>query len=147
MKIFECKVCGHIEFDRVTGKCLVCRSPASAFKENADAIKQPDDPANLNESEKKHTPSIVIVKECGLLPDSGCTDVHVKVGEIPHPMTAEHYIRSIDLYLDRVFLSRVWLSPGKMHAAAGWHLNAQTGTITTVESCTLHGNWMREASL
>ncbi len=147
MKIFECKVCGHIEFDKAPEKCMVCRSPASAFSENAAAIKQPADATALNDSEKKHVPVIVVVKNCGLLPDSGCTDVHVKVGETPHVMTKEHYIRYIDLYLDHVFLSRTWLSPEKCHAAAGWHLNAQSGLITAVENCNVHGNWISEASI
>jgi len=37
----------------------------------------------------------VVVKECGLLPGTGCTDVHVRVGEIEHVMTDKHYIRFI----------------------------------------------------
>lgn len=145
--IFECQTCGHVEFDKAPALCLVCRSKTEAFRENAAAIKQPADPSSLNESEKKHVPVIVVVKECGLLPDSGCTDVHVKVGGIPHVMTAEHHIRCIDLYLDHVFLSRVWLSPEKMHAAAGWHLNAGSGLLTAVENCNIHGNWMSETAI
>ncbi len=147
MKCFECQTCGHLEFERISGQCLVCRSPASAFQENQAAIKKPSDPSALNDSEKKHVPVIVVVKECGLLPGGGCTDVHVKVGEVPHVMTAEHYIRCIDLYIDREFISRVWLSPGKCNAAAGWHLRVKAGLITAVENCNIHGNWMSETEI
>ena len=66
MKIFECKVCGHIEFNEAPEKCLVCGAKKEAFIEKPDAIKQPADPDNLSEGDKKHIPVIVINKECGL---------------------------------------------------------------------------------
>jgi superoxide reductase len=147
MKTFECSSCGHIEFDEAPEMCLVCQSKQDAFKENAEAIKQPADPANLSEGDKKHIPQIVVVKECGLIPDGTCTDVHVRVGEIEHVMQAEHYIRCIDYYLDHTFISRVWLSPETCHPAAGLHVNAKSGTITAVENCNVHGNWMAEAQI
>lgn len=147
MKVFECKVCGHIEFNKAPEKCLVCRSLKEAFAENADAIKKPADPANLTDGDKKHIPQIAIVKECGLIPGGSCTDVHVKVGEIEHVMQEKHYIRTIDFYLNHTFISRVWLSPGACHPAAALHLNATSGTITAVENCNVHGTWMSEVAI
>lgn len=147
MKMFECVVCGHIEFDEISGRCLVCASNEESFVENPDAIKKPENPDNLSEGDKKHIPQIVIVKECGLIPGGDCTDVHVKVGEIEHVMIEEHYIRYIDYYLDHAFVSRVWLSREVCHPAAGLHLNAKTGTLTAIENCSVHGNWMSEESL
>jgi len=147
MTTFECKVCGHIEFGGAPEQCLVCGSPATAFTENPDAIKKPENPDELSEGDRKHIPQIVVVKECGLIPDGSCTDVHVRVGEIEHVMQAEHYIRYIDYYLDLKFVSRVWLSPDVCHPAAGLHLNASSGTVTAIENCNVHGNWMAEAAL
>jgi len=147
MTLFECSVCGHIEFDEAPEVCLVCRSKKEAFKENADAIKQPANPDELSEGDKKHIPQIVVVKECGLVPEGCCTDVHVRVGEILHVMTEEHLIRYIDYYLDRKFISRVWLSPDVCRPAAALHLNADAGTITAIENCNVHGNWMAETAL
>ena len=147
MKVFECKVCGHVEFDSVPEKCLVCRSLKDAFVENAEAIKKPANPAQLTEGDKKHIPQITIVKECGLIPGGSCTDVHVRVGTIEHVMTKEHYIRSIDYYVDYKFVSRVWLSPELCHPAAALHLNVKSGTVTAVENCNVHGNWMAEARI
>ena len=147
MKTFECSVCGHIEFDAAPETCLVCRAKSDAFKENPEAIKKPANPDELSEGDKKHIPQIVVVKECGLIPGGSCTDVHVRVGEIEHVMQPEHYIRCIDYYLDHKFVSRVWLSPGTCHPAAGLHLNASSGTVTAVENCNVHGNWMSETSL
>jgi desulfoferrodoxin-like iron-binding protein len=145
MKVFQCKGCGHIEFDQAPEKCLVCRAPKSSFVEDAGALKSPADPANLTDGDKKHIPQIVVVKNCGLL--SGCTDVHVKVGAIPHVMQTQHYITYIDAYLNRKFISRTWLSPEICNAAVGLHLNASSGKFTAVEGCNVHGNWMAETDL
>lgn len=147
MQILECKVCGHIEFDTAPERCLVCRSKKEAFIEKPDAIKQPANPAQLADGDKKHIPQITIVKSCGLIPGGCCTDVHVKVGEIEHVMQDKHYIRTIDYYLNRKFISRVWLSPNVCHPAAALHLNVTSGTITAVENCNIHGNWMAEAAI
>ena len=146
MKILECKTCGHIEFEGAPVKCLVCRSPGSAFAENAAAIKTPASPVALTDGDKKHIPQILVVKQCGLIP-TGCTDVHVRVGEIEHVMQAAHYITHLDFYLDRKFISRIWLSPEVCNPAAALHLKAKTGVVTVVEHCNTHGNWMAEAKL
>jgi len=147
MKVLECKTCGHIEFDEAPEVCLVCRAGKEAFVESFEAIKQPADPANLSEGDRKHIPQIVIVKECGLIPGGCCTDVHVRVGEIEHVMEEKHLIRHIDYYLDKKFISRVWLSAGACHPAAALHLNATSGTVTAIENCNVHGNWMAEAEI
>ena len=86
MSLFVCKVCGHIEFDAAPEKCPVCMAPQTSFQQDDAAIKQPENPLELSEGDKKHIPQIVIVKECGLIPDGSCTDVHVRVGEIEHVM-------------------------------------------------------------
>lgn len=146
MKIFECKVCGHIEFNSAPDTCLVCRAKKDSFIQNENAIQKvglPDRP----EADKKHIPKIVIVKECGLIPNAGCVDVHVKVGEISHPMLNEHFIRCIDIYHDYKFISRIWLSPIVCNPAAALHLKVQSGKITVVENCNIHGNWMAESDI
>ncbi len=146
MKIFQCTVCGHIEFNEAPEKCLICHADKTAFKENPDAIQKPG-LEGRKEADNKHIPQIVMVKECGLLPNTGCLDVHVKIGEVEHPMLPNHYIRSIDYYLDYQFISRVWLSPEKCHPACALHLKAEKGRITVVENCNIHGNWMSEAEI
>jgi len=146
MIIFVCQRCGHIEFNKAPAKCKVCKAPASAFIEEPDAIKSPVNAAALTDGDRKHIPKIVISRECGLIP-GGCVDVHVKVGDIEHVMEEEHYIVYLDLYLNREFISRVWLSPKVCHPAACWHLNAQSGSVIAVENCNVHGNWMSESAI
>ena len=147
MTVLECKVCGYIEFGDAPEKCPVCGAGCTSFQESSDAIKAPANPDELTEGDRKHIPQIVVVKECGLIPDGSCTDVHVRVGEIEHVMTADHSIQWIDFYVDRKFVSRVTLSVERSHPAAGLHLKASSGTVTAVECCNVHGRWMSETAL
>ncbi len=147
MKGFVCNVCKYISINgSAPENCPVCHEPKTAFAEKEDAIKTPADPNNLTEAEKKHVPVVTVVKKCGLIPE-GCTDAHVKMGEIQHPMQPEHYIVHIDFYIDNEFISRVMLTPDKLNPAAALHLKAQGGTLAAIELCNVHGAWIKEAAL
>lgn len=147
MKSFVCKVCGLISIAGApTENCPVCASPKTSFEEKEGAIKEPPDPNNLSELEKKHVPVIHLVKKCGLIPE-GCQDVQVKMGETQHPMLPEHYIVHIDFYSDKKFISRVILTPEKLNPAAALHLKAQSGKLTVIEFCNVHGAWVNEIDL
>ncbi|MFH1415671.1 MAG: desulfoferrodoxin family protein [Elusimicrobiota bacterium] len=146
MKAHVCGVCGYIVLSGdVPDNCPVCYSPKEKFAEKEDAIKQPQDAGSLSELEKKHIPQITVAKACNLI--DGCHDVHARMGEIVHPMLAEHYITSIDFYLDKQFLARVHLTPEKLNPAAALHLKADTGNISVVSHCNIHGSWMSETEL
>ena len=146
MKGHVCKVCAYISINgSVPEKCPVCGAPKTAFEEK-DAIKTPKDASNLTELEKKHIPVIKVVKVCGLIPE-GCHDVHVKMGEIQHPMQKEHYIMHVDFYIDNEFISRVILTPEKLNPAAALHIKVDTGKLAAIELCNLHGAWINEADL
>ena len=147
MKGFVCKVCKYISINgSAPEKCPVCGVPKASFEEKDDAIKTAADPTNLTEAEKKHLPVITVVKKCGLIPE-GCQDVHVKMGEIQHPMQAEHFISHIDFYIDNEFISRVMLTPEKLNPAAALHLKTGSGKIAAIELCNLHGAWINQADL
>ena len=147
MKALVCSVCGHVALNGVApDNCPICHAPKDKFIDKEDALKVAADPANLTEAEQKHTPVIVVVKECGLVP-APCKDVHVKVGSILHPMTPEHGIRWIDFYINKEFISRVSLFSGEVNPAVALHVKAQSGTISVVEFCNLHGSWISEAAL
>ena len=147
MKGFVCKVCGFISINgEAPEKCPVCGAPRMSFEEKEEAINTPGDANNLSETEKKHIPVIVIVKACSLIPE-GCRDAHAKIGQIQHPMQAEHYIEHIDFYLDNEFLARIHLTPDKLNPAGALHLKAENGKLTVIEFCTLHGAWIGETNL
>jgi len=147
MKGFVCRVCGFISINgSAPEKCPVCGAPKTSFEEKEDAIKIAKDVNNLSELEKKHIPVITVAKICGLIPE-GCQDVHVKIGEIQHPMQPEHYITHIDFYIDNEFISRVVLTPDKVNPAVALHLKARSGKLAAIELCNLHGAWIKEVNL
>lgn len=147
MKIYLCQICGHIEFSQPDGNCPVCLAPKEKFEAKENFLKTKGDGDSGGEPEKKHIPTITVVKTCGLIPAGGCTDVHVKIGEIEHPMKQDHFITFIEFFLDKKYLSRVYLTPEKLHPAAALHVNAPSGLLTAVEHCNLHGYWMSETQL
>lgn len=147
MKALVCSVCGHVALNGVApDNCPICHVTKDKFVSKDDAIKVAVDAANPTEGEQKHTPVIVVVQECGLVP-APCKDVHVKVGSILHPMTAEHGIRWIDFYVNKEFISRVNLYSSKVNPAVALHIKAASGTVTAIEYCNLHGTWLAEAEL
>jgi len=133
MKGYVCKVCGYIS---INGR-------APAFSEKDNAINTIANPANKTDAEKKHVPSVVILRKCGLIPD-GCIDAHVKVGDVLHPMQKEHFIGHIDFYIDNELVKRSTLLPDKINPAAALHIKAQSGKLTVIEWCNLHGAWINE---
>ena len=148
MKGLVCKVCGYIALTgEAPEECPVCHSPQKVFQEKETAINEPADRSNMEDAEKKHTPDITVMKECGLIPGE-CMDVHLRVGiDLLHPMTPEHFIGWLDFYVDKVFVSRVMLT-SKVNPGAGIHLKKDTsGVLTVVEWCNQHGCWMNEAEL
>jgi superoxide reductase len=141
-RLFVCGVCGHVAFGTAPEFCPVCHSPKDKFAENAEAIK----PAE-KEGKEKHVPVVAVTKGCGLIPGA-CQDVHIKVGSIPHPMTAEHSIQWIDVYLNKIYVARYMLTPASLQAAVSVHFKTdQQGTVTVIEHCNLHGTWSVEAVL
>ena len=147
MKGYVCKVCGFISIDgSAPDKCPVCGAAKTSFEEKQDAIKTPKDINNLTELEKKHIPVITVVKKCSLIPE-GCQDVHVKMGQVQHPMIIEHHIMHIDFYIDNKFISRVMLTPEKLNPAATVHMKLGSGKLTAIELCNLHGAWISQVDL
>ena len=62
----------------------------------------------------------------------------VKVGNIPHPMTEEHYIEWIELHADNDKVYIEFLKPGK-NPEASFQVEAQK--VVAKEYCNLHGLW------
>jgi len=146
MKGNICKVCGFVALGDAPDNCPVCGAPKASFELKEDALKTPQDPANLEEAEKKHMPQITVVKQCGLIPD-GCIDVHAKVGEIQHPMQQDHYIVDIDFYIDNEFIARTKLTPEKLNPCAALHLKQDSGKLQVISHCNLHGSWISETDI
>ena len=141
MSVFECKTCGHLEFGGIPDLCLVCRSSKESYAMNPNALKSPANPDELSEGDKKHIPVVAVNKV------DGGTEVKVTVGEIEHVMQAAHFIAYVDYYPDKTFISRVWLSPEACKPEVTLKLAVDSGTITVVENCNVHGNWATDVAL
>jgi len=146
MKGLVCKVCGYVSLEENEKACPVCRAE-NAFELKEDAYKTADFKAVSGESEKKHVPAFTIVRECGLIPAAGCLDVHVKIGEIIHPMLPQHYINEITFYLNSKFIANVMFTAG-VNPAAVIHLkDGAEGRVQVIGSCNLHGRWFNETNI
>ena len=142
MKCFICNVCGHIAFNEAPAHCPVCHS--DKFTQNDNVFRESAEKSK--EAAVKHVPSIKVSKTCGLIPETSCADVIVRIGATLHPMEEKHSIVFIDCYVDGKYAERVMLTPG-VNAAACFHLKQAGSKVTIVEKCNIHGHWMAESSL
>lgn len=122
LQVYKCGVCGNIVELLIVGggELVCCGQPMVLQSENTvDAAKE------------KHVP--VIEKVNG--------GYKVKVGSVPHPMEAEHYIQWIELVAgDKAYME--FLSPGKP-AEATFLVDAPA--VTAREYCNKHGHWKANA--
>ncbi|MEJ5187219.1 MAG: desulfoferrodoxin [Candidatus Geothermincolales bacterium] len=118
LQIYKCEVCGNIVEVLHEGKGeLVCcgKSMVLQVENTVDAAVE------------KHVP-VVEVQEDGVL---------VKVGEVAHPMTEEHYIEWVQVIAGDMSY-RIFLKPGI--DPQGKFTVPREG-ITAREYCNLHGLW------
>jgi desulfoferrodoxin-like iron-binding protein len=144
MNIFVCKVCGHIEFGISPDKCPVCSAVKNKFENNNNVFN--DVEKKYKEKFTKHVPIIKLFEKNSLIPDKKYTAILVQIGEKRHPMKENHYIRFIDCYLDDKYISRIMLTPF-MKSSVVFYLVSNGSKLTIVESCNIHGHWMKKAKL
>ena len=116
--IYKCNVCGNIVevLHAGSGELVCCGQPMELKKENT-----------VDASTEKHVPVIEKTEK----------GVKIKVGSVPHPMEAEHYIEWIEIIADgKVY--RQDLKPGDAPEAE-FCISAET--ITAREYCNVHGLW------
>jgi superoxide reductase len=120
-EVYKCEKCGNIVevLHAGRGTLVCCEEPMKLLEEQtADA------------STEKHVPVIEKV-------DGG---FKVKVGSVPHPMEAKHYIEWIQLHADGAAY-RTFLEPG---AAPEASFNVSAEKVTAREYCNVHGLWKGE---
>ncbi|GMO65691.1 MAG: hypothetical protein Nk1A_3240 [Endomicrobiia bacterium] len=146
MKGLVCKICGYVSLDGNEDHCPICKA-RDVFEIREDAYKILDIGKITNETEKKHLPAFTIVKECGLISRSGCLDVHVKIGEIVHPMLPEHLITEITFYVNDKFAENIMLTYNTNPAAVIHLKDSVKGKVQVIENCNLHGKWFSEVDI
>ena len=118
LQIYKCEICGNIVemLHEGAGELVCCGQPMNLYEENT-----------VDAAREKHVP--VIEKTEG--------GFKVKVGNVPHPMTEEHYIEWVQVIKgDKVY--RKYLKPGDAPEA---EFCGETETVVAREYCSLHGLW------
>ncbi len=116
--IYKCDVCGNIVqlIHDGGGDLACCNEDMKYMQENTvDAAKE------------KHVP---VIEKTG-------SGYKVKVGEVAHPMEAEHYIEWIELIADGVSY-RAYLNPGDAPEA---EFCIDAADVSAREYCNKHGAW------
>ncbi|MBE6390166.1 MAG: desulfoferrodoxin [Lentisphaerae bacterium] len=85
---------------------------------------------SVDAAREKHVP-VVEACEDGIL---------VKIGEVPHPMTEDHYIQWIEV-INGSYVNRCYLKPGDLPQAA-FYVPLSPKLIIR-ESCNIHGLWKK----
>lgn len=122
-KYYFCTVCGNlVEIIEDSGNIPVC-----CGKEMKLLVPGMSDGAT-----EKHIPKFKL--KHGKL--------HVKIGEEPHPMTPEHYIKWIAVQTDQGVYRRTLKPDCKPETC--FYLHDDECVIAVFEYCNLHGLWMAE---
>lgn len=145
-KLYSCKMCQHIAFNNAPINCPVCSSTLEHFEKSPEVIKQPDNPAELSEFEKKHLPVITVLKE------DGYVKAHITVGEVGHEMDVDDHISFIDFYYNSPFIhrkcvSRISFNCESIHPSTTVRLDSlNNGVLTAISNCTAHGSWLSKVT-
>ncbi len=119
-EVYKCEICGNIVevLHEGNGELVCCGQPMKLQQENT-----------IDASTEKHIP--VITKEEN--------ETLIKIGEVPHPMTEEHYIEWIEININNK-TQRKHLKPGE-EPQAKFCLKDPDAKVTAREYCNLHGLW------
>ena len=120
-QVFKCGVCGNIVevLHAGGGELVCCGKPMELLVENA-----------VDASREKHVPVVEKTKN----------GFKVKVGSVPHPMEAAHFIEWIEAIADGVSC-RKFLKPGDKPEA---EFCVKAKKVVARELCNIHGLWKGE---
>ncbi|HML62202.1 desulfoferrodoxin [Solidesulfovibrio sp.] len=121
LEIYKCEVCGNIVevLHGGDGELVCCGQPMKLMTENT-----------VDASKEKHVPVIEKTAD-GYL---------VKVGAVPHPMEAKHWIEWIELVADGKAY-RQFLNPGDTPEAT---FCVKAEKVYAREYCNIHGLWKKD---
>ena len=121
-KFYICRHCGNL-----IGMVNDAGVPMSCCGEKMEVLV----PNSVDASNEKHVPVVSIEGDV----------VHVKVGEVAHPMVEEHFIQWVYLHTERGG-QRKSLKPGEAPEVS-FTLNGDKA-LAVYEYCNLHGLWVKE---
>ena len=123
MKFYKCEKCGSFVIKINSAACtpVCCGSPMTELV-----------PGTSDGAHEKHVPVVTV----------DGNKVTVQVGEVEHPMMAEHYIQYIWIETDKGFQQKN-LNPGDKPCAE-FILADGEKAVAAYEFCNLHGLWKKE---
>jgi len=121
LQVYKCEICGDMVevLHEGAGTLVCCGKPMTLQVENT-----------VDASKEKHVP--VVERIPG--------GFKVKIGSVPHPMEAKHYIEWIEVIADGKTY-RQFLNPGDAPEAT---FNIAAQQIEAREYCNIHGLWKGE---
>ena len=119
-QIYKCPICGNIVeiVNNAGGTLVCCGKPMLLLEANS-----------VNAAVEKHVP---VVEQNG-------KEVFVKVGEVAHPMTEEHYIQWIEVITKNKTYKK-FLKPNEKTEAT---FIIDEDIVSVREYCNLHGLWKK----
>lgn len=122
-ELYKCNVCGNmVKVVNAGDGTLVCCGQPMVLQKTPTEMNSQGNPTT-------HQPVIEI---------KGQKEIHVKIGEEPHPMTKEHYIQWIELSVDGL-LYTASLNPWDKPEAT---FRIPVGKkIVARAKCNIHGIW------
>ena len=119
LQVYKCDICGNmVEILNVGGGQLVCcDKPIALLEENT-----------VDAAVEKHIP-VAEVKD---------GEVHVKVGEVEHPMLAEHFIQWVEVITKDGLVLRQNLNADEKPVAV-FKVDGEVDRVR--EYCNIHGLW------
>lgn len=108
-------------------------------------INKPKDPKHLTDFEKQHVPLLSLPP---IAEDGAIVPAYV---EVPHPMEAEHYLKSVKVlfYTDPVVDKGTFhFTPVNGEAYLSTQIRlGESGEVVCIAECSKHGKWIGTASV
>jgi superoxide reductase len=119
-QVYKCEVCGNIVevLHEGGGELVCCGKPMKLMEENT-----------IDASIEKHVP---------VIENKGDGKILVKVGEVEHPMTQEHYIEWVEVVCS-LGTFKYFLKPEDKPEVKFYLGNTKDFTVRAY--CNLHGLW------
>lgn len=123
-------------------KCNICQNLVEIVNEGFGVLvccgqdMEKQEPHTQEEGLEKHLPVIEFYEK------DNNKIVKIKVGEIEHPMTNEHFIRFIEaISNDGVYIKRKFLKPNDNPVL---EFKCNCDTMIVREYCNIHGLWRKQ---
>lgn len=129
-------------------KCNICGNIIEVLHEGADSLVCCNEDMNLQEENTKESEQEESVKEKHLpviennKEEDNKEKTKVKVGEIEHPMTSEHYIEWIEAQSKKGYTEKIFLNPEEKPEA---EFSFSPKTIRVY--CNVHGLWKKNMNI